>query len=178
MSRDNDSQDWHCCFPVGLVFHVISRSKTQTSIFLESRLFGMCSGMLILVLLYVAISISLFDPRIHTGIIILMNNVIYYYSTTEQSINSTRRSVSRICNESSLGFDEDHVRLIPSIETTTKTKDTTETETISPWSSKHSNNTREYESFSYIPSYVLIVIVGFRALEHLYLSESFLKCCI
>ena len=70
------------------------------------------------------------------------------------------------------------VRLIPSIETTTKTKDTAETETISPWSSKHSNNTRQYESSSSRPSYVLIVIVGFRALEHLYLSESFLKCCM
>ena len=70
------------------------------------------------------------------------------------------------------------VRFIPSIETTTKTKDTAETETISPWSSKHSNNTRQYESSSSRPSYVLIVIVGFRALEHLYLSESFLKCCI
>ena len=70
------------------------------------------------------------------------------------------------------------VRFIPWIETTTKTKDTAETETISPWSSKHSNNTRQYESSSSRPSYVLIVIVGFRALEHLYLSESFLKCCI
>ena len=70
------------------------------------------------------------------------------------------------------------VRFIPSIETTTKTKDTAETETISPWSSKHSNNTRQYESSSSRPSYVLIVIVGFRALEHLYLSESFLKCCM
>ena len=70
------------------------------------------------------------------------------------------------------------VRFIPSIETTTKTKDTAETETISPWSSKHSNNTRQYDSSSSRPSYVLIVIVGFRALEHLYLSESFLKCCI
>ena len=70
------------------------------------------------------------------------------------------------------------VRFIPSIETTTKTKDTAETETISPWSSKHSNNTRQYESSSSRPSYVLIVNVGFRALEHLYLSESFLKCCM
>ena len=57
-------------FLLASFFHVKSRSETQANVCIESRLFGMCCGMLlILVLLYVAISISLFDPRIHTGIL-------------------------------------------------------------------------------------------------------------
>ena len=56
-------------FLLASFFHVKSRSETQANVCIESRLFGMCCGMLILLLLYVAMSISLFDPRIHTGIL-------------------------------------------------------------------------------------------------------------
>ena len=183
MSRDNDAQDWHCCFPVGLAFfmwYLVLRLKqmhvSNHVCFWYVLRNAADSGFIVRWDKHFVVwsSYTHWNSLLYWRIMLFITKLYHrkkYLFNKKKRIENLQWIVIGVRRRS-------RVRFIPSIETTTKTKDTAETETISPWSSKHSNNTRQYESSSSRPSYVLIVIVGFRALEHLYLSESFLKCCM
>ena len=174
-----DAQDWHCCFPVGLVFfmwYLVLRLKqmhVSNHVCFWYVLRNADSGFIVRCDKHFVVwsSYTHWNSLLYLRIMLFITKLYHrtkYLFNKKKRIENLQWIVIGVRRRS-------RVRFIPSIETTTKTKDTAETETISPWSS---NNTRQYESSSSRPSYVLIVIVGFRALEHLYLSESFLKCCM